>query len=98
MKTEEIHDLFNRFEAAAIDLNGVECWSARECNLSLRNSSITIIKLQITEKSRSLKNAFQTAPDHFPDVSNMVVRGSGSVVEIWKIYIIRCESCFIATC
>ena len=34
MKTEEIKDLFNKFESIVCDYNGVECWSARElCNL-----------------------------------------------------------------
>jgi len=30
MKSEEINNLFYRFEAAASELEGVECWSARE--------------------------------------------------------------------
>jgi DNA-damage-inducible protein D len=30
MKSEEIKNLFSRFEAAASELEGVECWSARE--------------------------------------------------------------------
>ena len=35
---------------------------------------------------RSLKTASQTFVDHFPDVSNMVVRGSECMVEILKSY------------
>jgi hypothetical protein len=27
MKSEEIRSLFNQFEAAALDFNGMECWS-----------------------------------------------------------------------
>ena len=30
MKSEEIKQLFTQFEAAAAELEGVECWSARE--------------------------------------------------------------------
>ena len=30
MKSDEIKNLFSQFEAAASDLEGVECWSARE--------------------------------------------------------------------
>lgn len=30
MKSDEIRNLFSQFEAAASDLEGVECWSARE--------------------------------------------------------------------
>ena len=30
MKSDEIKNLFSQFEDAASDLEGVECWSARE--------------------------------------------------------------------
>jgi len=30
MKTEEIQALFAQFEAVAVNIEGVECWSARE--------------------------------------------------------------------
>jgi len=30
MKTQEIKDLFQQFEAVAAEYEGVECWSARE--------------------------------------------------------------------
>ena len=30
MKSEEIKDLFDKFEAIACEYEGVECWSARE--------------------------------------------------------------------
>jgi DNA-damage-inducible protein D len=30
MKSKEIRQLFEKFETAAIEFNGVECWSARE--------------------------------------------------------------------
>jgi DNA-damage-inducible protein D len=35
MKTEEIKQLFIRFESAASEIEGVECWSAREMQLLL---------------------------------------------------------------
>jgi len=55
-----------------------------------------MIKFQIVRKSRSLKNAFQNALDHFTDVSNMVVHGSGSVKMICDIAITRFVYCFAA--
>ena len=30
MKSEEIKELFKRFESIVCEYNGVECWSARE--------------------------------------------------------------------
>ena len=38
MKSDEIRSLFTRFEAAASELEGVECWSARELQNLLRYS------------------------------------------------------------
>ena len=35
MKTEEIKELFTRFESIVCEYNGVECWSARELYLLL---------------------------------------------------------------
>lgn len=44
-----------------------------------------MIKFQIVKKMRSLKTLSQTFADHFPDVSNMVVRGSVCVKTILNI-------------
>ncbi len=34
MKTEEIQQMFGQYEQAVCEVNGVECWSARElCKL-----------------------------------------------------------------
>lgn len=41
-------------------------------------------KIQIVKTMRSLKTTYQRCVDHFPDVSNMVVRGSVCVVEFLK--------------
>lgn len=35
MKSEEIKDLFHKFENAASEFEGVECWSARDLQLLL---------------------------------------------------------------
>lgn len=35
MKSEEIKLLFTQFEAASADVEGVECWSARELQILL---------------------------------------------------------------
>ena len=35
MKKEIIQELYNGFEAAAVEVEGIECWSARELQLLL---------------------------------------------------------------
>ena len=35
MKSEEIKQLFIRFESAASEIEGVECWSARDIQMLL---------------------------------------------------------------
>ena len=59
MKSEEIMDLFQKFEAVASELEGVECWSARELqkllgyskweNFSINDSKSYIFSLEINE-------------------------------------------------
>ena len=35
MKKEVIQELYNGFEAVAVEVEGIECWSARELQLLL---------------------------------------------------------------
>ena len=35
MKTEEIKELFEQFESASSEIEGIECWSAREMQILL---------------------------------------------------------------
>ena len=94
MKTEEIKDLFNKFESIVCDYNGVECWSARElCNLlgyvQWRNF------LTIVGKAKSAcENAGIKVEDHFADVSKMVSLGSGSEREIDNMMLTR-YACYL---
>ena len=77
MKTEEIKDLFNKFESIVCDYNGVECWSARELYKLLgyvqwRNF------LTIVEKAKiACENAGENINYHFADVSKMTGLGKG---------------------
>ena len=67
MKTEEIKELFSKFESIVCDYNGVECWSARELYKLLgyvqwRNF------LTIVEKAKeSCKGAGEDVLHHFAD-------------------------------
>lgn len=60
MKKEVIQELYNGFEAVAVEVEGIECWSARELQLLLgyskwENFSKVIDKAKIAcENARSL--------------------------------------------
>ena len=94
MKTEEIKELFTKFESIVCEYNGVECWSARELYKLLgyvewRNF------LTIVEKAKtSCENAGMSFKDHFVDVNKMVNLGSGSKRSIDNILLTR-YACYL---
>ena len=86
MKTEEIKDLFNKFESIVCDYNGVECWSARELYKLLgyvqwRNF------LTIVEKAKSAcENAGENINYHFADARKMIGKGPYTICQTRRIY------------
>lgn len=57
MKSDEIKNLFSQFEAAASDLEGVECWSARELQFLLGYSKWENFEKVILKAKDACKNA-----------------------------------------
>jgi DNA-damage-inducible protein D len=57
MKTEEIKQLFTQFEAAASELEGIECWSARELQKLLGYSKWERFENVIQKAKDACKNA-----------------------------------------
>ena len=88
MKTREISDLFNRFEAAAAGYEGVECWSARELQHLLGYSNGRI-SLKLSKRQRILHKRWRGSSDHFPDVRKMVQIRSGAEKEINDLLTLR---------
>jgi len=76
MKTEEIKALFMQFESAASELEGVECWSARELQVLLGYSKWENFEKVIQKAKESCVNAGESMKNHFPDVRKMVSIGS----------------------
>jgi DNA-damage-inducible protein D len=76
MKTEEIKQLFTQFEAAASELEGIECWSARELQKLLGYSKWERFENVIQKAKDACKNAGEEISNHFPDVGKMVAIGS----------------------
>lgn len=72
MKSEEIKQLFEQFEAAASELEGIECWSARELQTLLGYSKWENFEKVIQKAKDACKNAGELIENHFPDVRKMV--------------------------
>lgn len=78
MKTTEISDLFNRFEAAAAEYEGVECWSARELQLLLGYSKWENFSKVINKAKEACLQAGENESDHFPDIRKVIEAGKGA--------------------
>jgi DNA-damage-inducible protein D len=76
MKSDEIKSLFSQFEAAASELEGVECWSARELLILLGYSKWENFEKVIQKAKDACRNAGELIENHFPDIRKMVEIGS----------------------
>jgi DNA-damage-inducible protein D len=94
MKSEEIKALFAQFESAAAELEGVECWSARELQDLLGYSKWENFEKVIQKAKDACKNAGEEIEYHFPDVRKMVKIGSGAEKEIDDILLTR-YACYL---
>ena len=94
MKTEEIAELFGLFEAAATEIEGVECWSARDLQVLLGYSKWENFEKVIEKAKEACKNAGEIIEDHFPDVRKMVEIGSGTERAVSDIALTR-YACYL---
>ncbi|WKZ61955.1 MAG: DNA damage-inducible protein D [Saprospiraceae bacterium] len=94
MKSEEIKNLFTQFEAAASELEGVECWSARDLQELLGYSKWENFEKAIQRAKDSCKNAGEEVQYHFPDVRKMITKGKGAKDEIDDILLTR-YACYL---
>ncbi len=94
MKTEEIVDLFNRFETAAFEYEGVECWSARELQALFGYSKWDNFEKTIDKAKEACSLAGETVSDHFPDVGKVIEAGKGAKHQITDYALTR-YACYL---
>jgi len=78
MKTEEIIQLFIQFESVASEIEGIECWSARELQKLLGYSKWENFEKVINRAKDACSNAGEEISDHFPDVRKVIGAGKGA--------------------
>lgn len=94
MKSEEIRSLFAKFEAAASELEGVECWSARELQELLGYSKWENFEKVIQKAKDACNNAGEQVNYHFPDVRKTIPMPKGAEKEIDDILLTR-YACYL---
>ena len=94
MKQEYIKELFEKFESACYDFDGIECWSARDLQNILGYTQWRNFENAIEKAKKSCKNAGENVENHFADVSKMVTIGSGVLKEIMDIALTR-YACYL---
>ena len=94
MKTEEIKDLFSKFEFAASVLEGVECWSARQLQVLLGYSRWENFEKVIKKAKDACTQVGEKITDHFHDVTKMIMIAKGAEREIDDILLTR-YACYL---
>jgi len=94
MKTEEIKQLFAQFEDAAHQIEGVECWSARELQALLGYSKWENFEKVIQKAKDACKNAGEEISNHFPDIRKTIAMPKTAEKDITDIALTR-YACYL---
>lgn len=94
MKSEEIKQLVAQFEAAASELEGIECWSARELQELLGYAKWENFYKVIDKAKEACKNAGEEIIYHFPDIRKVIEAGKGAQQTIDDVALTR-YACYL---
>lgn len=94
MKKEMIKKMYGSFEEAAMHIEGLECWSARDLQVLLGYSKWENFTKVIEKAKDACKNAGQKVADQFPDVRKLIIGAKGSERQIDDYYLTR-YACYL---
>ncbi len=94
MKKEQIQELFARFEAAGGEVNGVECWSARELQAVLGYAEWRNFTTVIDRARAACEAAGEAVSDHFVGINKMIDLAKGAQRMIEDIALTR-YACYL---
>ncbi|MEL7145848.1 MAG: DNA damage-inducible protein D [Bacteroidota bacterium] len=94
MRKEVIEELFKRFESACQNVNGVECWSARDLQTILGYGQWRNFKNIILKASKACEGSGQEISNHFVGVSKMIKLGKGAEREVEDVALTR-YACYL---
>ena len=94
MKKEIIQQLYSAFEQAALEIDGVECWSARELQKLLGYSLWQNFTKVIDKAKVACETVNKSIYDHFIGVNKKVGLGSGAQREIEDLMLTR-YACYL---
>lgn len=93
-KKETIKKMFSSFEEAAMHVEGVECWSARDLQVLLGYSKWDNFTNVIEKAKEACKNSGQRTDDQFPEVGKLIKAAKGAERQIDDYYLTR-YACYL---
>ena len=94
IKKEIIKKMYSSFEEAAMHIEGVECWSARDLQVLLGYSKWDNFTNVIEKAKEACRKSGNSTADQFPDVRKLIKGAKGAERQIDDYYLTR-YACYL---